>query len=253
MSEEIRMDWSRFETALTRRLATSSRDHLLVLSEQARGIQRRVIDVTPPGSEGVKGTSRQARKMGMAKVEGDIRKIYGTPGDAFELIKAKDEKAAGAFWAAHQKRNFTEANRVMESVVGKRLHSFDGGNLHKRMRRKGSVRSRSIIFFVEDEKDLKDYIKSRQKQVNFLQAGWLSAALKLGLTLPASIATHQAPGSAVVEVTATRIRIVATNGVKYASDADVERRIQFAINSQAGAMERQMERYMQNLNRRAGL
>jgi hypothetical protein len=253
MSEEIRMDWSRFETALTRRLATSSRDHLLVLSEQARGIQRRVIDVTPPGSEGVKGTSRQARKMGMAKVEGDIRKIYGTPGDAFELIKAKDAHAADAFWAAHKKQHLAEASRVMETVVGKKLYPFDNGSLHKRMRRGGRVRSRSIIFYVEDQRELKSYIKERQKRVQFLQAGWKHVAAQLGLSVPASISAHHAPGSAVIEVTQTRIRIVATNGVSYASNADVGRRIQFAINAQAGAMERQMQTYIDNLNRKAGL
>jgi hypothetical protein len=254
MSEEINMDWSRFETALQRRLATSSRDHLAVLSEQARGIQRRVIEVTPPGSEGVKGTSRKAREMGMAAVGRDIRRIYGTPGDAYELIRAKNEQVAGAFWKAHQQRDVAEASRLMESVVGKKLFPFDGGKLHGSFKKKqGRVKSRGAIFFVEDEKELNDYIKTRQKRVQFLQAGWKEAASKLGLTLPSSISTHHSVGSAVIEVTATRIRIVATNGVSYASNADVERRIQFAINAQGGAMERQMERYVETLNRRAGL
>jgi hypothetical protein len=254
MSEEIKMDWSRFETALQRRLATSSRDHLLVLSDQARGILRKVVEITPPGTKGVNGLSRAARAMGQAAVERDIRSLYGTASGAYDTIRQRDEAAAAAFWANHKAGDTTAASAILRAKTGTGLHKFDGGTLHKRhQNRRGRVRSKRVIFYVDDERDLDAYIKGKQKRVNFLQAGWKAAFAKLGLPLPVNVSGHEAPSTAVIEVTATRLRILAVNAVNYASNTDLERRIQWAINGQAGSMERQMEKYMENLNRRAGL
>jgi len=254
MSDEIRMDWTRFETSLQRRLATSSRDHLLVLSEQARGIMRTVVELTPPGHDGVPGTGRKARQMGMAAVARDIKRIYGTPGDMFAEIKQRNEQMADAFYGQVKARDIAAASATALRAIGKPLYPFDGGSLHKRFKGKqGRVKSRAQIFYVEDEKELKNYIKERQKHVQFLQAGWKSTAAKLGIQLPGSITSHNSPGAIAIEVSAQRLRIIATNAVKYASNADVERRIQWAINRQASKMERQWETYAQRFNQRSGL
>lgn len=254
MTEEIAMDWSGFETALQRRLATSSRDHLLVLSEQARGIMKTVVELTPPGHDGVPGTTRKARQMGQAAVARDIRKIYGTPGTMFDEIKQCNEQAADAFWSQIKARDLPAASETAKRITGKPLYPFDGGALHKRFKGKqGRVRSKKVIFFVEDEKELEDYIKTRQKHVQFLQAGWKKSTAKLGISLPSSITTHNAPGAVLIEVTAQRLRIVATNAVQYASNADVERRIQWAINRQAARMARSWDNYVEKFNHRSGL
>jgi hypothetical protein len=254
MSEEINMDWSRFETALQRRLATSSRDHLMVLADQARGIMRQVVDITPPGSQGVKGTTRAARAMGQTAVARDIRKLYGTPGDAYETIRQRNSDLAAGFWKQLKEGNRAAASEILRSISGVGVYAFDGGTLHKRHKnRRGRVQNNRVVMYVEDDKPLTDYITMRQKNVNFLQAGWKPAAGKLGFSLPASIAGHQAPGAVVLEVTATRLRLVAENRVEFAARTDLARRIQWAINAQAGAMERQMERFTQTFNRQAGL
>jgi hypothetical protein len=51
---ELKFHWQPFEDALTLRIATSARLAEEVLKEQARGIFRKVMDITPPGHEGVK-------------------------------------------------------------------------------------------------------------------------------------------------------------------------------------------------------
>lgn len=251
MAEEVRMDWGRFNEALARRLATSSRDHLAVLSQQAKSIVQSVIDITPPGSRAVKGPSRKGRQQGQAALAADVRAVYGGPGQLYDEIRSRSEGAADAFWAKLEAKDVAGANEVAQAAVGHRLVSFDGGERRTRGARKR--RRKAPMIFVDDERELTRYIKQRQARVQFLVAGWESAANRLGISLPGSVTQHNAPGSVVIQVSPQRLRIVATNSVSYASNTPLLRRIQWALNAQAGKLERQWETYTARLNRRSGL
>lgn len=93
------------------------------------------------------------------------------------------------------------------------------------------------------------------KRVGWLAAGWLPAAEKLGAKgVPAWIARHtSAPGACVVTVRATGIRLELVNAVSYVgSVADYERRVEKAIEYEAGALERQADFLQKKLLKKAG-
>ena len=71
MSTELRVDTREFMASAARLLATSKRDHLVVMREQAKGVIREVIALTPPGRPG----ATKARGRGTAKVKADILKL----------------------------------------------------------------------------------------------------------------------------------------------------------------------------------
>ena len=64
MTTELQIDTREFMNTAARFLATSKRDHLVVMREQAKGVIREVILLTPPGRPG----ATKARSRGTAKV-----------------------------------------------------------------------------------------------------------------------------------------------------------------------------------------
>ncbi len=257
MSDDgFKLDWSNFEGALARRASTSKRDHLAIAAEQMKGIMRTVLEVTPPGHEGLPGGTRAAMQHGQAKVAADIHALYGGPGDAYDVIKAKGSAKASAFWFLHSKGDEAEAAKVFKAATGDWYGPFDDGKIHGTHFKRGSVRKRKgrPIIYVQDTKALADYVKQQQQHVMFLSAGWKEAFAKLGISLPQFVTKHgSAPSQMVIEISDARIRLVATNAVSYGAATDLQRRIQHAIDRQTGKMSRQWEAYVAQLNHKAGL
>lgn len=240
MADEIKVDWSRFETALVKRIASSKRETLHILTEQARGITARITSITPAAKP--------------ASIAADIRKVYGTPAMAYAEIQRRGDPRADQFWFIHKKGGIRTAADLFHDITGSQLYEFDGGTAHQRARKRGKVNLRRPLFFIRDEQPLKDYIREMQQRRDWLRSGWGPVARKLGGSYAAGVLRHAtSPGSAEIVITADRLSVRAVNGVGYASNTDLERRVQFAINAQAGAMERAFERYEETLNRRAGL
>lgn len=226
------------------RAAHASKPAGAILLEQGRGLFHTVIEITAPGHAGVKAGSNTATARGKAKVAGDLAKLYGTPGGAYDAIKARSgESEADLFWKLRNSKP-AEAAVIVRSQLGASFSDWDNGALHRQQFRRGRVnagRRKSPLVYVRDAAPLKQYIKNVQERVNYLAGGWETVARKLGISLPQSISKHDAPSVAIVEFTIDRLRVLATNAVKYASDTDLERRIQWAINSQARKMQRQWE------------
>jgi hypothetical protein len=243
---ELKFKWQPFEDALTLRIATSAKLAEEVLKQQARGIFRNVISITPPGHEGVKAGTRGAAEMGKAKVAGDIAKLYGTPSAAFDEIEKKNPADARAFWAVKRTRPDAAAD-IVRQHTGTWYGPFDGGKLHAQRFVGGRVKGKKTrpILYVSEPKALKDYVKSKQARVHFLAAGWKEIANKLGLAVPGMIAVHGAPSAAAILANMERIVIRAVNELSYASDADLNRRVQWAIDAQTGAMQRQWKEFME--------
>lgn len=257
MAEDIKLNWSEWDTAFARRTATSKRSVLELATEQMRGIMRHSLLVTPPGHDGVPGGTREADAHGRAKVMGDIFDLYGTAGDAFALIKRQDIGLAKSFWRDHQRGDEAAAAETFKRVTGQWYGPWDGGRLHKTHFTRGRTAKRRDgrkIIFVSDARALTDYVRDQQDKVMTLTAGWKKAFADLGIPLPQWIAQHNAPvDNLIVEVSDERIRIQAGNSVTYADATDLQRRLQFAIDAQKGAMDRQWEDYQAKLNREAGL
>lgn len=246
--QEVKLDWSDFEQKLARRIATGARAAYEVAAEQARGVIREVLNITPPGHEGSPGPTREGQTAGRAAVARDIAKLYGTPNDGYDLIAQKSQAAASAFWFT-KTHNPEAAASIVREKLGISYSPFDGGALHQRfLNKRGRVaRGRGIrkpIIIVRDPPALEHYVEKKQGHVFWLMSGWKGICEKLGIALPAMVSQHSGPGLGTVEVTESHIRIFAANDVSFAAATDLQRRIQWAIDAQIGKMNRQWEDYV---------
>lgn len=250
---ELTINTDAFNTAAAKLLATSKREAVVVMKEQARGIMRHLVDNTPPGGKGVRGSAALAR--GKAAVARDISSIYGTPKTAFDLISRLDgEETAGAFWKHFKRGEMAAANAILKHSTGKSFSPFDGGTVHRRF--KGGSRprkARSVVFFAQNPQELKAYIKAVQQRVGFLASGWNEASARLGIKTPAWVWRNEGPGGFKLVITETGIRISATNEVGFASSIrDMHERVQRAVNDQAATIERRFAKFMEERAKKAG-
>lgn len=249
MAREILIQYDGFIESLEKRVATGSRDLYTVAAEQLRGVYRTIIEITPPAHSGVTGKAAEAH--GKALVASDIRKIYGTPGDAYDRIAETSRAKASAFWLLRKKRKPQQAAEILQKVTGKRFYAFDGGTLHRRMRNaRGRVAGKAAYngkygFYVESAKDVEDYIEAVQADVGYLMGGWRDIANKLGIPLLEFAARQNSPSLARVEITPFRLGIYAENSIPWASYAGVERRVQWAIDRQEEKMERAYQHFIE--------
>ncbi|MCB1089046.1 MAG: hypothetical protein KDM63_18570 [Verrucomicrobiae bacterium] len=213
MSTELRVDTREFMASAARLLATSKRDHLVVMREQAKGVIREVIALTPPGRPG----ATKARGRGTAKVKADILK----------LVKGTSS----------------------EPKVQRR----DIAAIHASRRRRGRVTSEISPRIVVPVEALRAYIKEKQARVGHLASGWNTAAAKLGYKPPAWVWRNEGPGAIEIRVSDKDLVIRATNRVAFASEISMlNRRIQAALNIQRNKMERRIASYLKRAATRSG-
>lgn len=255
MEASIDVDFAKFDAALSATLAASKREPMIVIREQAKGVVRRLVDITPPAHEGVRGI--EARRHGEALVESNIRGIYGTPDQAMELIKAgssPDDGMAKGYWRHLKRGEFEDAAVILRAVTGRGLAPFDGGKQHQALKRgRARPRNKGILYYVTDPKQLDAYISEIKGRVGWLAAGWNQAAASLGVQPPQWIWRHNAPGKVIIRETDARFEVLMTNEVKYAREAaDLQRRLQWAVDQQAAAMERRTANMLEQILKRAG-
>lgn len=208
MSDDLRIsfDVSRFNRALLAYAENSKRDMGEIMEQQARLVLRNVVELTPPGKPGVKGTA--AKKLGEASVKGDVRRLFSP------VRKAQAEETALA--SIHQQAR-NNKGRVPKRVGKHRVYSADFNR----------------------------YLRAQVQKVGSLAGGWNEAARKLGYNPPAWIRRHNSPGSAEVRVGNEKLSVTMTNRVDYASDQKgLERRIDLALRKQEQNLVRQVDKYM---------
>lgn len=151
---------------------------LVLLRKHARalisssGTNKGLVQIIPPASmdRGVFGNA--AKKQGEAKVQGDIWKVYGTPGDVYKQIKAKNPQLAAGYWQAVKRKDWAAANGLARRLGVPALVDFssDDGDEHRRRRRDGVVTGKKKTMFVTDGRYVRAYIKMKQKLVGMLAA-----------------------------------------------------------------------------------
>ena len=260
-ADELTIDDTAFQSALTTMISQSKRGPLPVMLEQARGVARKIVGITPPAHITQAGTDEsgdalwnvviggEAKKHGEALVRADIYKVYGTAGKAYEKIKAAKPALAAPFWIAKKRNNRAEMNRIFQLACGRVFEDFfsDDGARHQQLRNsRGRVGwgSKDPSMWVADDRALKAYIRTIQNRVGWLAAGWNDALAGLGISPARWIARHDAPGTGSIKVDDTGIEITLTNKVSYASKSDLQRRVQYAVDSQTGTMERRLRDYL---------
>ena len=214
MARELIINTSSLAGDLHTLLATSKREAVEVMREQARGVLRRVIDITPPGGRGVQGDA--ARQRGQRLVVSDILRVVR--GVRAPLAQEQDVKAVLA-----------------------------------RYRVKGRVRRGANPRVLVPMEALQAYIAQRKARVGLLASGWKSAAEQLGIVLPQWIGKHDDEGGYELEANADHVLIRFTNQVSYASEADMNARVNWALAAQETAIQRQLDYFFREVAAKSGL
>ena len=214
MSREFKLNTTAFMETAARFLANSKRDALVVMKQQAKGVIKEVISLTPPGGPGV--SSGQARTRGTKNVKAD-------------------------------------ALKVVKGVNPKRAEQQDVASIIESKRVRGRIRKEITPRILVPMAKLKAYLKAKQQHVGKLASGWNEAAAKLGLKPPAWIWRNDGPGMMDISVTDKDIIIRATNAVPYASEmSKLRSRLQQALHLQRNKMNRQLKDFMAKAAKKAG-
>ena len=200
----------------------------------AKGITRRVINLTPPASgEGMTGAAayRQgrvkiAKQMGAllapVKLKGrrEIKVVFGhrLARPVFVHTKERYPDVAGLY----------RANlRTLPNGVGMRLKDYRGKKFYVDVRKFNAV------------------LKARQARVGALASGWSIAAAALDVPVQQWISRHGRSGGAIkLELSSPKMRIIVRNfapGLPANLRAEMERRIPYAVQYQLAAMKREVE------------
>ncbi len=214
MTPELLINTSPLAGSLRTLLETSKREAIEVMREQARGVIRRVIDITPPGGRGVQGDA--ARQRGQRLVVGDILRVVR--GVAPALAQEQDVKTVLA-----------------------------------RYRVKGRVRRGANPRILVPMAALQAYIAQEKGRVGILASGWKSAADQLGIVLPQWIGKHEGEGGYELEVNADHVAIRFSNQVSYASEADMNARVNWALAAQEAAIQRRLDYFFREVAAKSGL
>lgn len=257
METDLKIDMSAFDAAVSRALTETKREPVAYMREQAKGVVRRIIEITPPAHDGINGSA--ARQHGAAVVKGDIAKIYGRPSDAYAMMKemAPSESMAKGFWRHYTQGEFERAKDLFRAATGESFGEFDDGKLHSSRRgsrgRVSGIRSGKPLMWTWNPKALTEYVKKKQDMPGWLAGGWNFAAAMLNFRAPAWISRHASPGAGNLIVNDEGVRIRMVNKVGYAGEVDGwRRRIQWALNTQAEAIRRRSEQFVKNMFSKKG-
>jgi hypothetical protein len=224
------------------------------------GANKGMVQIIPPASmdRSVFGTA--AKKQGEAKVQSDIWKVYGTPGDIYKLIKAKNPKLAAGYWQAVKRRDWAAANGLARRLGMPLLEDFtsDDGAEHKRRRHNGSVTGKKKTMYVTDGRFVRAYIHMKQRLVGMLASALVNnydGSLGPLAGVPAWISRHSGSwGTAKIESsnqgTGPKVRIALNGG---SLNRDMQRWFNTALRFRTNVMQREAPYALRAAAKAAGL
>lgn len=243
----IKFDTSKLRSALRTYQLATLKDTNTVVKDAARNFVKRAASVTPPATGKL---NSEAKKRGEGNIVGDINHIFVGLSPAL-LEKFQQLRAQGV------PELRTKSGRIIVRSTDVSVPSIKGWHYANR-RRAGRVRSgrgsAAAIKAVILAQRQKDYQQRVIKKVGLLMAGWNASAAKLGTKLPAWTLRHGTGGGRCA-VTKTRagIKIRLENMVGFVTRVKgLQRRVQWALNAQAGALERAADAIIRKTARRAG-
>lgn len=218
-----------------------------VVRDAARNFIKKAASITPP-AKGKLGSD--AKKIGERAIIGDLNSILvGVPPGIFKKLEAL--RARGG---TGEVRNKSGAVIVKDTDIT--VPSIKGWHYAHR-RRNGRVRGgknksagvRAIVLAAQK----KSYTATVLRKVGLLMAGWSASAEKLGAKLPAWVTRHGSGGGRCAVTSRNGIHIRMENMVGFIGRVGgLKRRVQWALDAQAGALERAAEAIMRKAARRAG-
>lgn len=243
--------------AFSRMAMTSKKTLPQLWREEARicfggtGTMPGVAGITPPYGEGGLQSARTAESHAKAKIAADINSLYGTPGEAYDLLPQHNGQA-DAFWGYYKRGEIREASDLLRSATGSILAPFDAGVHHRRNFRR---RARNFRFFVSDPEELALYVQMEQENIWWLTSGWMEPLTALGAKLPTGVKRHsEAPGDLDVIINNAEFSIAVRNDVSYAgSIGDMSRRIKTVMNEwRVARLDRMWANYQEKIAKAAG-
>lgn len=230
----------------TYQLATF-KDSEEVLRSAARNFIKRAASVTPPSTGKLDSSSKQ---RGEAAIKGDLNSIFvGLSPSLFSKFNALRQHGIGQMKTRDGKIIVEPTDVAVPSIKG-----WHYANRRRNGRVRGGRRAVANIRAVVLAARKKAYTVNVLKKVGMLAAGWNASAEKLGTRLPAWIVRHGAGGGkCAVTVTRSKVHIRMENIVGFAAKvAGLKRRIQWALDVQANALDRAVESIMRKAGRSAG-
>lgn len=227
IEDGITIDTEGFSQDVGRFALLSGRSFGEELKNQAKGVMKGIVKITPPHSNG--NSVSEAKRAGENAISRDLTRQFRP----VELVGSRKvthlfgKPHPDAPWAVATKEKHPDVTAYY--VATKRLDS--------RGRR---ARYEKPIYV-----DRKKYNKLRtqlEKRVGFLGGGFRDGAAGLGVALPAFMRRHTtAPGSLQMQLEGDNLYIIIRNDVSYASGLrDFVRRVEWAVQAQRGKMERQI-------------
>lgn len=151
------------------------------------------------------GSDERGKLLGEMAVARDIRKVYGTAGDAFKSIEAHDTRdLASAFYAAYKQRKYRKAEKILKGSSSPLrdvpFGSFRESDHLERRDARGKVRGKTPTVILTNDRARNAYIKREQRQVGWAKAGWAVCARLLGGVrgIPQWVTRHRrAPGGII--------------------------------------------------------
>jgi hypothetical protein len=252
----IKIDTRRFEGAVRTYSIAAVKDNKQALRDAARNFIVKAAGVTPPSVNGkADGT---AKKRGEAVIQNDLDHILvGLPPKQYDQfmdmggksIRREMRRKDGTVYV-------TDSDIATSNIKGwHKENRRENGRVHRIGRKTRDIgRHKNWDRGVVTAAERKAYIAKTLRKVGTLAAGWNASAIKLGAKFPAWIKRHgHGNGSSIVEVTPRGIRIVMENAVGFATKVrGLERRIKWALNAQANALDRASNAIMRKTARRAG-
>lgn len=225
------------------------------------GANKGMVQIIPPASMDRSVFGNAAKKQGEAKVQADIWKVYGTPGDVYRLLKAKNAQVAKGYWQAVRRKDWAACNGIARRFGVPALVDFagaDDGAEHKRRRVNGVVKGKEKTLYVNDGRYVRAYIRMKQKLV-----GMLAAALvnnydgRFGPLsgVDAWVSRHSSSwGSAQIDSynqgSGPRVRI-ALNGGRL--NSEMQRWFNTALRFRLAALQREAPHFLRSAAKAAGL
>jgi len=209
----------------------------VVVKQTAKGITRRVIDITPPSNGG--NTGADAYRAGRNKIANQM-------GAVMAPVRLKGRRLIKQAWGRPLKRP--------RYVPTKERHPDVAGDYAARLRSKsgglGLATTRGQKLYV-DVRKFKEVLRARQERVGTLASGWAAAAVALDVPVQQWINRHGGSrGMVRIDTAGDRMFVTVENfapGLPGPVQAELARRIPSAVQLQANAMERAINGYHQRV------
>jgi len=262
MQAELEIDLAEFAAQFSRFIQYSKRSIEDEFRFQCKGLMETVIDITPPATG--KGTRGKARKMGQAKMAGDISGSSGSRGKrragVFTILSDEAMDFAAESGMSTTSDNVRLWVRSDGTVYGtQKAHFRPDASMaemrahHKQFFKNGQMSSAGsyernigrwkwIDQMVVRRSTYNRYLRSQERKVGFYASGFRPGAAAVGASVPVYMRHHQAVGTVALEIGGPdRLSFSAINATGYGKiDRDLQRRIQYAVEMQTAKMARQL-------------